>query len=205
MLVDALQMLAITGFPIRDYQYTGMGSIYFVDFMLFHRLLGIKEMLSVEIDDKIEKRVDFNKPFKCVRTKIGPIGEVIPSLSRDMKHLLWLDYDEILTNSHLQDASLATAYLSTGSILLVTVDVEPPTETDSPEEWKQYFTTELNEYIDVTLEIKAFAKSELPQRNVESLIAKAISLDHWPNRRSNSYQCLISCIRTVIKCLQLEV
>ena len=39
MLVDALLGLAVAGFPIQDYQYTGMGSIYFIDFILFHRFL----------------------------------------------------------------------------------------------------------------------------------------------------------------------
>jgi hypothetical protein len=29
MLIDAFQQLAQAGFQIRDYQYTGMGSIYF--------------------------------------------------------------------------------------------------------------------------------------------------------------------------------
>ena len=31
MLVDAFMILSQAGFPIRDYQYTGMGSVYFVD------------------------------------------------------------------------------------------------------------------------------------------------------------------------------
>jgi hypothetical protein len=62
---------------------------------------------------------------------------------------------------------------STIFVLIVTVDIEPPTANDNPDEWRQYFAAEVREYLDPSLEIKAFAKSELPQRNVE-LIAKAI-------------------------------
>ncbi len=173
MLIDALLALAVAGFPIQDYHYTGMGSIYFIDFMLFHRFLGIKNMLSVEYDSKIEKRVEFNRPFNCVKTRIAPIGEVIPTLSRDIQHLLWLDYDGILCNSHLQDIAAASTFLSRGSILLVTVDVEPPPDLHNPTKWKKYFSDEAEEFLDPALKVEDFAQSMLPQRNIE-IIAKAI-------------------------------
>src|SRR5688500_5676875 len=103
MLVDAFQMLSLSDFPIKDYQYPGMGSMYLIDFILFHRMLGITKMLSVEYSAKVAKRVEFNRPFRCVETVIAPIGDVIPTLSKDRRHLLWLDYDGVLTNAHLQD------------------------------------------------------------------------------------------------------
>lgn len=173
MLVDSLLALALAGFSIRDYQYTGMGSIYFIDFVLFHRLLGIRKMLSVEYNSSIRKRIDFNRPFDCVQTKIAPIGDVIPTLSRDLKHLVWLDYDGVLLDSHLQDVSLAATYLSVGSILLVTVDIEPPPNTDTPKQWRDYFTEQARDYLDPALGLRDFAKSALPLRNIE-LIHKAI-------------------------------
>ena len=172
MLIDAFQVLAHSGFPIRDYQYTGMGSIYFVDFILMHRLLGISKMLSVEYDSRIKKRVEFNKPFACVATKNAPICDVIPTLSSTRQHILWLDYDGALQNSHLQDVSLATTYLTPGSILLLTVDVEPPT-LGGPAAWREYFAEEGAEYFDQVLKTEDFGESNLPRRNTE-LIAKAI-------------------------------
>src|SRR6266496_2730130 len=77
MLVDALLALSAAGFRIQDYQYTGMGSVYFIDFMLFHRLIGLQKMLSVEYNTKIARRVEFNRPFDCVGTEIAPIGNII--------------------------------------------------------------------------------------------------------------------------------
>ena len=50
MLVDAFQRLQQAGFSIRDYRYVGFGSIHFVDFLIFYKLLGISDMLSVEHD-----------------------------------------------------------------------------------------------------------------------------------------------------------
>ena len=39
MIIDALHKLARAGVDISRYQYTGMGSIHFVDFVLFHKML----------------------------------------------------------------------------------------------------------------------------------------------------------------------
>src|SRR5712692_3968958 len=137
MLIDALQILGESGFPVREYHYMGMGSVYFIDFILFHRILGIGSMTSVEYDKTIEKRIQFNKPFDFVHIEIEAIGDVIPSLSQDQRHLLWLDYDGILSRSRLQDMALASTYLTRGSIFLVTLDIEPPTNTDEPADWKE--------------------------------------------------------------------
>jgi len=49
MIIDALQRLSTAGFPITDYQYTGFGAIYFVDFIVdpdfdsSKKVLGPKE------------------------------------------------------------------------------------------------------------------------------------------------------------------
>jgi len=173
MLVDALQILSLSDFQIRDYQYTGMGSIYFIDFILFHRALGVSKMLSVEYSTNVAKRVEFNRPFKCVNLQIAPIGDVIPTLSGSLKHILWLDYDAPLSATHLQDVSLAGTYLTTGSILLVTVDAEPPTESDEPADWRNYFSEQAGEYFDAKLKNGDFAQSKLPARSVE-LIERAL-------------------------------
>ena len=118
-----------------------MGSIYFADFVLMHRLLGISRMFSIIYNSKIEKRVEFNRPFLAVKTTIDEIGNVIPTLSRDLqisRTYLWLDYDGVLENGHLQDARLAATYLAAGSFLLITVDVEPPVD-GKPADWRDYF------------------------------------------------------------------
>src|SRR5438874_9971114 len=86
MIIDACHLLSLANFPIRDYQYTGFGSVYFVDFILFHKLLGIQNMVSVEQDNKIEKRVKYNRPFGFIKLVMGTATDVIPTLSQDRKH-----------------------------------------------------------------------------------------------------------------------
>jgi hypothetical protein len=167
MLIETFQTLAATGFRINDYQYTGFGSIYFIDFVLFHRMLGIKRMLSIEFDSKIRKRVAFNKPFRCVDLKLGKAGDYIPHLSRDLNHILWLDYDDILNSNQLEEVWLAAAKLSKRSFLLITVDVERP--GDSPKAIRDYFRTEAGQYLGTTNRLMDFVESNLVGLNRDVL------------------------------------
>lgn len=168
MFLEAFQILASNGYSISEYQYTGFGSIYFVDFILFHKLLGINHMLSVEHDGNIRRRVFFNQPFRCVTVKIGKIYDEIPRLTTRRKHILWLDYDSILVDEHLQDVWLAAASLPSQSIILVTVDVEPPVKNNgTPRKWRHYFRDVAGKYLGNLTSVQDFTESKLVNVNRE--------------------------------------
>ncbi len=184
MLVDALQRLAAAGFPVADYQYTGFGAIYFVDFILFHKILGLNKLVSLEQQESLTSRMKFNRPFSCVEIKMVPASSEIPNLSRDVHHIVWLDYDGVLQREFLSDIQSAITILPAGSILLVTVDVEPPEDHDfrivdphfdrskevlGPKHWKRYFEYHASSYLKLGLSDAAFAKSELILRSTEIL------------------------------------
>lgn len=169
MLLDALGRLMNGGVPIRDYQYTGLGSIYFFDFLLLYKLVGIRRFLTSEYDTSIEKRILFNMPFGGIEVRMDPIGDVIPDLSPDLSHLLWLDYDSGLVRSMLEDAASAAFQLSPGSILLVTVDAEPPKGTDDPSSRLAYFQDEGGEYLPFDFDREWCRLSELPETNLKIL------------------------------------
>jgi hypothetical protein len=154
------------GFPIDEYQYTGMGSVYFVDFVMFHRYLGISKMLSVEADLEIEKRLKFNCPFNLIRIRMGDIADQIPRLSQDIRHILWLDYDYPLTEEILDAVLMASKCLPGGSILLLTIDVEPPGEKgERPLDWMKYYQQEAYRYLPPRTKPSDFAKSKIPAIN----------------------------------------
>jgi hypothetical protein len=183
MLLHTFECLKEAGFPISKYKYTGLGSIYFIDFIMFHRYLGICKFLSVEASAEIARRVKFNKPFACVDVAIGDIADFISRLSSDSQHILWLDFDFLLTEEVLETVHLAAAQLSHGSILLVTVDVEPPGRPEdgltkwNPRMWRKYFLEEGKNYIWSKPAISDFARGRLPNTNarlIESAITKGI-------------------------------
>ncbi|MDO8500747.1 MAG: hypothetical protein Q7S20_02790 [Gemmatimonadaceae bacterium] len=169
MIIDTLMILAAAGFPIRDSQYTGFGSIFFVDFILVHKLLGVRRMLTVEKDKTIRKRIKFNKPFSAVGIEMSKAEDVIPKLDRDQKHILWLDYDFRMNKIAVDDAAMASFVLSPGSILLVTVDVKRPDE-GGPTDWFDFYEDEVGKFFGPgwTAE-NEFAQESLPNTNAQVL------------------------------------
>jgi hypothetical protein len=176
MLIDALQTLSASRFDISSYQYTGMGSIYFVDFVLFHKFLGINSMWTVEHDASIAKRIRFNRPFSFVKIFMTSASEVVAQLPLSKQHLLWLDYDDYISSTLAQDVYTAISRLRAGSIVLITVDVEAPDNDPTPNNIKQHFMAEVERYLPPK---PKFVSSELPALNlavIDNLCRSAISV-----------------------------
>ena len=80
--------------------------------------------------------------------------DVIPMLSREEQHILWLDYDEPVTSVIMNEVYLVGSQLSSGSILIVTVDVESPVKeldlprgVDLPHACMDYYKNEVGPYL----------------------------------------------------------
>ncbi|MGX2028899.1 O-methyltransferase [Methylocaldum gracile] len=125
MLCEAFRRLSEFG-RIDSYQYIGFGSIYFTDFSLFHRALGISEMISIEKYDQelLKRRFDFNKPFEHIKVLFGNSTSVLPTLNWDIRSIVWLDYDGTLTSDVLEDISLIFAKAQVGSVFLVSLNIQ---------------------------------------------------------------------------------
>jgi hypothetical protein len=172
MMLDGLRWISAVGLPISDYRYVGFGSVHFVDFVMFHKLLGLRKMTSVEISKDIKKRIKFNRPYKSVDIIMKPVSQVIPRLKRGEKHVLWLDYDDVLNDEQLQDVWQSASMLSVGSVLIVTIDVEPPKGTERPEQWKAYYEGVASTYLG-SRDLEYYALSNLGRVNID-VVTKAI-------------------------------
>lgn len=177
MLLHAFHELRNLGYKISSYEYTGLGSIYFVDFSLFHRYLGLTRMTSVEGDRDIKNRVIFNCPYKLINVVHDDMSTQIARLSSKRHHILWLDFDSILTEELIDTVLLATAQLSAQSILLVTVDVEPPGRPEdgrknwNPTAWMRYYQQEAAAYFWRGISRRDFIRDALPTTNARILQA----------------------------------
>ncbi len=122
MFVELFQKLSAF-YPLPHYQYVGFGSTYFSDFLLYHKALGINNLISIEGDVKNENRFKFNVPFSCVKLHFNHSNEILPLLKMDeTPTILWLDYDSVLLEEMFEDIETFVSTALEGSILLVTVN-----------------------------------------------------------------------------------
>ena len=131
MLCDTLLRLSFFE-PVENYRYVGFGATTFVDFILFHKILGITDMISIEKNEEDRARFEFNNPFHCICIKYGESSDVLSSLDWDRKTVVWLDYDYPLIDSVLADIAYTSMNFVSGSMLVATVDVEPDPPPDPP-------------------------------------------------------------------------
>ncbi|NQT02032.1 MAG: hypothetical protein HQ580_08420 [Planctomycetes bacterium] len=121
MLSEAFRRLSFFK-SVENYRYVGFGSTTFTDFILFHRTLNIKDMISIENRQDYEARFEFNKPFDCIQMMYGDSNKVLPELLWNIKTITWLDYDGRLVGPVLQDVAYISMNAISGSVLLVTVN-----------------------------------------------------------------------------------
>jgi hypothetical protein len=119
---------------IHRYRYIGMGSIFYYDFILFHKYLQIARMTSIDADLS-SKRFRFNRPYDFIDFENVDSTTFLENHKFDDPTILWLDYDkplfrivgeELINNEVFDDLRLTTEKCHTHDFLILTVDVRPP-------------------------------------------------------------------------------
>lgn len=129
-IVFGLIRNTIDALKISSPVYIGFGSIWFSDFHIAHKSLGIKKLVSVEADEIGYKRAVFNRPFKCVEVLHEWSTDAIPGLRQnpnysDFPWILWLDYDSYLNEDMLAEITELPNILPESSQVYVTVNAVP--------------------------------------------------------------------------------
>ena len=107
--------------------YIGLGSIWFTDFTMAHKVLGIDSMVSIEANDIGFHRAVFNAPYATVKVKQGYTSEILPELYVDPEvsarpWLVWLDYDGAFEETCAGDIRSVIENAPANTALLVTVN-----------------------------------------------------------------------------------
>lgn len=149
MLCEAFRRLSKFG-AIEHYQYVGFGAIWFADFTLMHRALGIARMFCIEREVHHRERFEFNRPFGGVELMFGNSAQELPKIDWRNRTIAWLDYDDQLSPSILADVRHIAGSASSGSMLVVSVqaqtrplqrtgDDDPPLEVETVEQFRSVF------------------------------------------------------------------
>ena len=121
MIVDACRRL--TAVAAGDqYQYVGFGGLEFIDFVEFHRGLGLPQMTSIERDTNMQHRLEFNKPYNSIRVLMGEARDQLPQIDWAKLSITWLDYTDVLTTDILRDLDYVVRSSPPGSVVIVTVN-----------------------------------------------------------------------------------
>lgn len=123
LIIEILLALRSAGYDISKYNYLGLGSVFYVDFILFHKFLNINQMTCIE-KENIENRMKFNKPYEFIDLIMCSISDFVPKINSDLQHFVWLDYDGSLTPEDLEDAANLFVNLKDGSFIIITVNAE---------------------------------------------------------------------------------
>lgn len=119
--------------PLSAYRYIGFGSTYFSDFVLFHRELNLIDMKSIEKEEELAPRFNFNQPYQCVSIIYGESAAILSDPSKlnlsEKPSIVWLDYDGPLEADVLADIKTLVTNLQSGSIFLASVNAEPGPES----------------------------------------------------------------------------
>lgn len=121
LIVASIQSMRAR-FDFKGYRYVGLGSMWFVDFVLMHKVVGIDDMVTIEREKSRAKRVEFNKPFACIMPRMQEAGDALGEVLPGKKSLTWLDYDGALKQALDGDLELAIGSMEPGSVIFVSVN-----------------------------------------------------------------------------------
>lgn len=133
----------------RHCTYIGFGSVFFVDFRMIHKELGIKKMINIENKVEDRERFEYNKPFSCISLEWGNSTEVLLDVDWKGKKILWLDYDETLQAFMFEDIDVIFSNLEPGSFYFFTCNSSLPKFFDKTNQIYKIddFKNEFKEYV----------------------------------------------------------
>lgn len=125
IIIELLRLIQ----DIDKYNYIGLGSIFYYDFILFHKLLNINKMISLD-DKTANKRFKFNLPYDFIKFINKRTTDFFSIYKLKSKTIIWLDYDIPIFKNHdrnntiFRDIDLVCRNLKSPIILILTIDVK---------------------------------------------------------------------------------
>ncbi|MDO6670399.1 hypothetical protein Q4511_15890 [Paracoccus sp. 1_MG-2023] len=124
IVFDGLRALCAS-MNLHDTVYIGFGSIWFTDFLMAHKVLGIDEMISIEASPVGYKRAEFNKVYRSISVLEGRSDERLPEIAAQVEYqarpwIVWLDYDGALDEQKVEEMRWLLLNAPPNSIVLFT-------------------------------------------------------------------------------------
>lgn len=151
IIIESLQIIQRqVPINLESYEYLGMGSIYYYDYLLFHKYLNIRNMISLD-DKNVIKRFDYNKPFDFIKFKKARTTDFLNTYDFNKHLLCWFDYDSHLWNKDeeelnkyiFDDIEIISRQAKPHDLFLLTVSASCPQRLNE----KKLFEDLLSDYL----------------------------------------------------------
>ena len=124
IIFEGLKVLS-DAMGLQNAVYIGLGSIWFTDFVIAHKVLEIDDMISIEKDKIGFSRAKFNKVYRSINVLYGNSSVVLPEVLRDETYrdrpwIVWLDYDGALDEEKIGEMRWLLRCAPENSIVLFT-------------------------------------------------------------------------------------
>lgn len=124
LMFEGIRTLQLAA-ALEEMVYIGLGSIWFTDFVVAHKVLNIDDMISIEKHDVGYRRAVFNAPYATVKVIQGHTSTILPTLFVDealraRPWLIWLDFDTEFSETLADDVRSALERAPDNTILLIT-------------------------------------------------------------------------------------
>jgi len=120
IIIEILQELK-KEIAVSKYLYIGFGSIYYYDFILFHKMLNMNNLLSID-DKSTKKRFEFNRPYDFISFENKISTDFLSEYDWKRNTALWLDYDYKLKDIVLSDLKIIAKNCKKKDILIITLN-----------------------------------------------------------------------------------
>ncbi len=179
LFVEVFQRLADHGISVRDATYIGLGSVFYVDFLLFHKYLYVDHMVCSE-NSGDDNRMKFNLPYKFIDLRLSDVSALIPEIEEGRRYLIWLDFDQPLGRPMLDTIGGFVRRLSSGSIFIVTIDAQHRVDEEvmleedfTLQEYEDHVCHEMNRELGRYIG-KCVVRSDLSQNELPRVLVRAI-------------------------------
>lgn len=111
---------------LSDYRYVGFGGPYMEDFKLIHSLFSLTDLTSIEYDEEVKKRQEFNKPIGCMNIKNMTSGKYIDEYEEGRNSIIWLDYAEAgALSEQITEFETILSKLTENDVIKITLNANP--------------------------------------------------------------------------------
>ena len=145
IIIEILQELK-KEIPLSKYLYIGFGSIYYYDFILFHKILNMNNLLSID-DKSTKKRFEFNRPYDFISFENKISTNFLSEYDWKQNSALWLDYDNKLKDIVLSDIKIITKNCKKKDFLIITLNAYCEKSWSKRKQARENFYREFGTYV----------------------------------------------------------